>query len=54
MTSNSFWLFPKIHSALQGRRFQDIKKVKKREDGTESYSTTGVPEMFPTVATSLG
>jgi hypothetical protein len=30
------------------------KKKKKCEDGIESYSTTGVPEMFTAVAASLG
>jgi hypothetical protein len=28
-------------------------KNKKNDDGNESYSTTGVPEMFPMVAASL-
>jgi hypothetical protein len=50
---NDFWLFPKIKSALKTRRFQDIEDTRKCEDDTESYSTTGVPEMFPTVAASL-
>jgi hypothetical protein len=45
--------------ALKGRRFQDIediqkkKKKKKKKSDPESYSTTGIPKMFPTVATSL-
>jgi hypothetical protein len=53
-------LFPKIKCALKGRRFQateDIqkkKKKKKSDDSTESYSTTRVPKIFPTVAASLG
>jgi hypothetical protein len=29
-------------------------KTKKSDDGIESYSTTGVPKIFPTVAASLG
>jgi hypothetical protein len=42
-------------SALKGRRFQDIEDIQKKcDDGTEGGSTTGVPEMFPTVAASLG
>jgi len=49
-----FWLFQKIKSALKGRRFQDTEDIKKCDHGTESYSTTGVPETFQTVATSLG
>jgi hypothetical protein len=53
-TLNIFWLFPKIKSALKGRRFQDTADIKKCDDGTESYSTTEVPTMFPTVAASLG
>jgi hypothetical protein len=28
--------------------------VKKSDHSTESYSATGVPKMFPTVAASLG
>jgi len=36
--SNDFWLFP----------------GKKSDDDTESCSTAGVPEMFPTVAALLG
>jgi histone-lysine N-methyltransferase SETMAR len=51
---NDFWLFPKINSALKGRRFRDIEDIKKCDYGTESCSTTGVPKMFPTVATSWG
>jgi hypothetical protein len=40
--------------SLPGRRFQDTEDIKKKcDDGTESYSTKGVPKMFPTVATSL-
>jgi hypothetical protein len=48
---NDFWLFPKIKSALKGRRFLDIDK--KKYDGIESYSTTRVPKIFPTLAASL-
>jgi hypothetical protein len=44
-------MFPQIWLALKGRIFQDIEDIKKN---TESYSTTGIPEMFPTVAVSLG
>jgi hypothetical protein len=54
LAPNDFWLFPNINSALKRRRFQDIEDIKKCDDGTESCSTTGVPKMFPTVATSLG
>jgi hypothetical protein len=51
---NDLWLFPKIKSALKGQRFQDIEDIKKNKyDVIESYSTTRVPKMFPTVATSL-
>jgi hypothetical protein len=31
-----------------------MKMSKKCDDGTESYSTAGVPKMFPSVAASLG
>jgi hypothetical protein len=47
---NDFWLFPKIKSALKERRFQDTEYV---HDSTGSYSTTGIPKMFPAVAESL-
>jgi hypothetical protein len=42
---NDFWLFPKMKSALKGRRFCD--------DSTERYSTAGIPKMFPTVASGI-
>jgi hypothetical protein len=51
---SDFWLFPEIKSALKGRRFQDDEDKKKSDYSTESYSITGVPKMFPTVAASLG
>jgi hypothetical protein len=52
---NDFWLFPNIKSALQQRRFQDNDDIQKNgDDGTESYSTTGIPKMFLTVIASLG
>jgi hypothetical protein len=52
---NNFSLFPTIKSAFKGRRFQDNEDTQKKcYDGTESYSTTGAPKIFPTVATSLG
>jgi hypothetical protein len=47
LAPNDFWLFPKIKSALNGIRFQDIEDIKKKSDDiTESYSTTGVPRFF--------
>jgi transposase len=42
LAPNDVWLFPKIKSALKGRRFQDIEDIKKCDNDTESYSTTGV------------
>jgi hypothetical protein len=52
---NDFWLFPKIKSALKGRRFLDSEYIQKKyDDGTESYSTTGVLNMSATVAALLG
>jgi transposase len=50
---NGFWLFPKIKFALKRRRFQDTEDIPQKCDGSESYSTTRVSKMFPTVATSL-
>jgi len=52
LTLNDFWLFPKIKSAL--KRQQDTEDNKKKCDGTDSYSTAGVPEMFLAVAALLG
>jgi hypothetical protein len=56
LAPGDFWLFPKIKSTLKGQRFQDIEDIpkKKCDDSTDSYSITGVPEMFPTVAALLG
>jgi histone-lysine N-methyltransferase SETMAR len=55
LAPNGFLLFPEIKSALKTRRFQVLKTSKQKcDDGTESYSTTGVPKTLPTVAASLG
>jgi hypothetical protein len=55
LAPNTFWLFPKIKFALKGRKFQDTEDIQKKfGDITESYSITGVPKMFPTVAALLG
>jgi hypothetical protein len=51
---NDLWLFPKIKSALKEEHLRIMKTLKKSDDGTESYSITGVPIMFPTDASSLG
>jgi hypothetical protein len=54
LAPNDVWLFPKIKPALKGRRFHNTEDIQKKiDDGTESYSATGVPEMFATVAASL-
>jgi len=34
--------------------FRVLKNLKIRDESTKSWSTTGVPEMFPAVAASLG
>jgi hypothetical protein len=34
--------------------FRLLMKTKKYDNCTETYSTTGVPKMFPTVAPLLG
>jgi hypothetical protein len=47
---NDFWLFPKTKSVLKERKFQDTEDVHKKVMTTESYTTAGVPKMFPTVA----
>jgi hypothetical protein len=55
LAPNDFWLFPKVKSALQGRRFHDFEGIRKKSNnGTESYSTTAVPEVFPAVTALLG
>jgi len=54
LAPSNFWMYIKINSVLKGRRFQDIKHMKKRDEVTEIYSTKGVSKMFPTVAASLG
>jgi hypothetical protein len=46
LAPDDFWLFPKIKSG-------NSQKIK-YDDGTESYSITGVPEILTTVAASLG
>jgi hypothetical protein len=54
-TSNGFWPFTKIKCALKGSRFKCSEDIKRKcYDATENYFTTGVPNMFPTVASSLG
>jgi transposase len=52
LVPNDFWFFPKIKSALKGRRLQNTENIKKRDDDTESCSPR-LPKMFPTVAVSL-
>jgi hypothetical protein len=46
---DKFWPFPKIKSAIKGRKFQYIEDIKKIDDDTENYSRTGVPKIFPTL-----
>jgi hypothetical protein len=48
LSSNDFWLFSKIKSSLNGRRFQGTEDIR-FDDGTESYYTTGFPKRFPEV-----
>jgi hypothetical protein len=45
---------PPCSSYLRDGDFGILKTPKKYDNTTESYSTTGVPKMFPTVAASLG
>jgi hypothetical protein len=50
LVPNEFWLSPNVKE----RRFQDSKDIQKKcDDGAENCST-GVLEMFSTVAASLG
>jgi hypothetical protein len=53
LSPKDFWLFPKIKSALKGRRFQDSGDIPKKSEGSENCSTTGVPKTFPAVAALL-
>jgi hypothetical protein len=54
LVPSGFWLFPRTKSDLKGR-LQDTDYIQKKSDnGTHSYSTNGVPKIFPTVAASLG
>jgi hypothetical protein len=39
---------------IRDEDFRIVKTSEKCDSGTESYSTTGVQKMFPTVAASLG
>jgi hypothetical protein len=50
LAPDDFLMFPNITSAFKGWRFQDTED-KKCDEGTERYSTKGVPEIFPTVLT---
>jgi hypothetical protein len=50
LAPNDFWLFPKLERVLKGPRFQVTEDIEKTDDCTESYSTTGIPKMFPSVA----
>jgi hypothetical protein len=55
LVPNDFWLFPKVNSVLKERWFSGYwRHPKKCDDGTESYSTTGVPKIFTKVAALLG
>jgi hypothetical protein len=36
LAPNDFWLFPKIKSALKGRRFQDIEDIQKKKKVTSA------------------
>jgi hypothetical protein len=46
---NGLWLFPKIKPALRDEDFRILKISKICEYGNESYFTTGVPKVLPTV-----
>jgi hypothetical protein len=55
LAPNDFRLFPKLKSALKGQRFLDFQYIQNKcQDVSKSYSTTGVPKMFNTVAACLG
>jgi hypothetical protein len=55
LAPNDFWIFPKLQSALTRQRLHNNEVIKnKSDDGTESYSTSGVPKIFPIMAASLG
>jgi hypothetical protein len=60
LITNDFWLFPELKSVLKDEDFRILKtsekkkKKKKCDEGTENYSITGDPKIFPRVAASLG
>jgi hypothetical protein len=47
-----FWLLPKLNYVRDD--FRILKPSRKNYGNTESYSTTGVPKMFPTIIALLG
>jgi hypothetical protein len=55
LAPSNFWFIPKTKSALKGQRFHDteVSKKQKSDEGTQSYATTGIPKIFPTVTVSL-
>jgi hypothetical protein len=53
MAPNDFWLFPKIKSALKGRRFR-ILKTPEKLTALEAIPQQDFQKIFPTVAASFG
>jgi hypothetical protein len=56
LTRNDWWLFPKIKSALNRQRFQDIEDTPPPQKVTrplKAFPTAGVPKLFPTVTASM-
>jgi len=55
LAPNDFWLFPKIKSALKGRRYQDTEdNHKKCDNGTENYWTPRLPKTFNNCGSIVG
>jgi histone-lysine N-methyltransferase SETMAR len=46
LAPNDFWLFPKIKSALKGRRFQDIKDIQKVTTALKAVPQQEFPKYF--------
>jgi hypothetical protein len=51
LAPNDFWLFPKIKSALKGRRVQDSEDKKKKKKNVTT-ALKAVPQQFQNVSNS--
>jgi hypothetical protein len=54
LAPNEFWLFPKESLPQRDKYFRILKTSKKCDNGTESYSTAGVPKNVPNSGSIVG